>query len=259
MLRDFAIFLVLMALILSVFTMIGYTLFKDVEEYSRGYLAAKTLISSMLGGFDFAVLDGAELGETTGAIFLTIYLIIGNVLALNLLIAVLSNVYAEESIKANLLYLGQVLTQRPILEYDRDYGALTSSVPVWNITLVPAIPFYLAMKDTARLNHVLLHINYIPVLVIAVSFFFVVSLLLTPLAWLKGIALHGGYLFNSKLKQSTLTKITQFLIFLLFGLLIIMLNNLVDLYYFVKHLYCKDLIRKEKSEKLFAVPKDNLR
>ena len=115
------------------------------------------------------------------------------------------------------------------------------------------------MKDTSRLNHVLLHINYVPVLLIGVFLFGVVTLMLAPLAWLRGIALHGGYLFNSKLKQSTLTKVTQFLIFLFFGLLIIVLNNLVDMYYFIKHLYRKDLIKKEKLETLFAVPKDNMR
>ena len=49
----------------------------------------------MLGGFDFALLDDVDLGETTGAIYLFIFLAIANILALNLLIAVLSNVYAE--------------------------------------------------------------------------------------------------------------------------------------------------------------------
>ena len=109
MFKDFMIFLFLIVLNIAIFTVIGYMLFKEVEEYSAGYKVSKTLIASALGGFDYAILDSAELGETTGAIFLTFYLLVTSVLALNLLIAILSNVYNEVSVKVNILYIIQVL------------------------------------------------------------------------------------------------------------------------------------------------------
>ena len=63
-----------------------------------------------MGGFDYKILNDSELGETTGFIYLTAYLIFTSILALNLLIAILSNVYNEVSIKASILYIIQVLS-----------------------------------------------------------------------------------------------------------------------------------------------------
>ena len=76
------------------------------------------------------------------------FLIVTNILALNLLIAILTNTFQELSVRTNILFLSEILKLRTILEYDEDYGALVSTFPPWNVFVLPSIPFYLTKKDT---------------------------------------------------------------------------------------------------------------
>lgn len=89
----------------------------------------------------------------------------------------------------------------------------------------------------------------------------VYQILILPLAYLK-VAGHKWALVvkapRGKGSSSSLDRAAQALIFLFFGPLIMTLNIVVDLYWFVKHLYKMDLdksvIKKTKAEEVAELP-----
>ena len=149
---DFFVFILLFVLGLVIFGIVGTLLFGDVSAYNSFYNAVLTLVSSSLGEYDFETLQNSEKGRVMGDLYLLFFLITTNILALNLLIAILSNTYQTLSIKTNILFLSEILKLRTTLEYDKNYGAMVSTFPPWNVFVVPTIPFYLLRRNTYTLN-----------------------------------------------------------------------------------------------------------
>ncbi len=73
------------------------------------------------------------------------------ILILNLLIAILTNVY---NIYENLsigLFLSKILSTREQLESDDYYGAFISAIVPFNLFVIPFIPFGIMMKKSEKL------------------------------------------------------------------------------------------------------------
>ena len=257
---EFTKFMLFFSLILTIYAVVGTLLFDEVNShYSDFFSSLITLVSSALGGFDFTILDSSDKGTVVPDLYLISFLVITYILALNLLIAILSNTYNDLSVRANILFLSEVLKLRSTLEYDKDYGAMVSTFPPWNVLILPSIPFYITKKHTYSMNQTLFYVDYVPVLFISSALYMGVTFALLPLAWLRGILLHFGYLFNAKLKHPTSRKALQLIIFCFLGPFILSINNMVDFYYYLRHLHSNKLLKKENYETPFAVSKENIR
>lgn len=102
-----------------------------------------------MGQFDFTVYDN-NTGmptyvkyETIGKIYLVLWLIISNIMLLNLLVAMFNNTYAKLVQKGNGLFLIEIINIRPQMLYDEYYSGLVNSpfpFNAFNIFLI--IPYF---------------------------------------------------------------------------------------------------------------------
>ena len=93
MINDIVIFMVFFAIGLIIFASIGTLLFNSVSNYDSFYLSLKNLISTAMGNLNYLILANNDKSEYLGTIYLTIVIIVNNILILNLLIAILSSTY----------------------------------------------------------------------------------------------------------------------------------------------------------------------
>ena len=211
-----------------VFASIGNLLFSSVDQYSSLYNALKTLFSSSLGNFDFSTLANNNKSQNLGDIFLVIFVILNNILLLNLLIAILSSTYALLEGKKVVLYINEIIKLRSSLEYNEKCSSLISTFPPWNVIAVIMSPFIMIKPNPVGANRILLHIEYIPMLILLILMYIAINILLVPLAYLKGVIIHISLLMNKRIEKTFCRKLLNFLIYLFFGLFILFFNILTD-------------------------------
>ncbi|CAI2366954.1 unnamed protein product [Moneuplotes crassus] len=256
MLWDITIFMVLFGILLVVYASLAVLLFYTEAGYTNFYDAMITLFGSALGNFDFNSLDGSNKGRVTGEIYLVSFIILCNILILNLLIAILSTTYAQLDEKKVVLYINEILKLRSSLEYEKRTSGLISAFPPWNFFPLILSPFYFIIKDTRKFNEVVCHICYFPVLFLATIIFIVINCVILPLTYFKGVLVKLQFIFNKKVEVPIFRRINTFFIFFIGGPIILVLNLCVDIYMFFLHCYDKNInYRKEKSKVQFISSK----
>ena len=249
MLWDISIFMVLFAIILVIYSSIGNLLFYTESGYGNFQDTMVTLFGSALGNFDLNALDSSNKGEVVGKIFIISFVILWNILILNLLIAILSSTYALLEEKKLVLYINEILKLRSSLDYDKKATGLVSAFPPWNIFPLIFSPFYFVKGDTTKLNNIVFHICYIPVMTLIIIVFLIFNILLLPLAYIKGCIVKFQIIFNKKVEAPLKRRIITFIVFLLLGIGIVILNLWMDMVAFVMHLYQPTIrYRKEQSK-----------
>ena len=202
MMHDIVIFMILFVTQLIVFACIGNLLFADTSSYKNFYTAIKTLFNATMGNYVLESFQDSDKSEYLGHAFLILFIILNNILMLNLLIAILSSTYALLEDKKLVLYINEILKLRPSLEYDKGSSALVSTFPPWNIIALffsPAISF---AKNAETLNLILFHIEYIPLLILLFIVYLAGNILLIPLAYIKGIYVNLQQSWSKKVKAS---------------------------------------------------------
>ena len=236
---DIVVFMLLYLVQLILFASIAHILFTDVPNYHGLYTGSKTLFDVSLGNYSFKTLQGNSKSDTLGDIFVILFLIINNILLINLLIGILASTYAIYEGRGVSLYVNGILQMRSGTEYEGSYGALVSTFPPFNFFLLPLIPFYMVKKETRPMNRKVFHMTYIPVLCFAFLLFIFTSLLLIPFAYLKSIAnrCHQVRLSASASPKLKKTKVLQLVLFIFCGLFIMIANFALDCVLFFKHCY----------------------
>ena len=94
-------------------------------NFSNLFEASKTYVSSSLGSFEFEQYDESDDWKSYYGLFLHLAVLFSNmILMINLLIAIMSDTYAQLSELRTGLFWGQVIKEMPKLAYDKHYGAL---------------------------------------------------------------------------------------------------------------------------------------
>ena len=131
------------------------------------------LFDALLGNYEFSVFDNSQYGlGAYGKIYLIVYLTLSNIVLLNFLIAILSDTYSHLNEKKQGLYLQQVIYIKQTLIKDKHYSSLVFNFAPFNIILIPVAPFLL-IKQRPGLNNIMLHICYIPVLIVGCASLFI--------------------------------------------------------------------------------------
>mmetsp|Transcript_8018 Transcript_8018/g.7094 ORF Transcript_8018/g.7094 Transcript_8018/m.7094 type:complete len:848 (+) Transcript_8018:309-2852(+) len=252
MLWDIMIFMVLFGILLVIYASMAVLLFYTETGYTDFWEALVTLFGSALGNFDLAGLDGSNKGKLVGELYLISFIILCNVLILNLLIAILSSTYAKLEEKKLVLYINEILKLRSSLEYDARASGLISAFPPWNVFPLLFSPLFFFMKNTRKLNEFICYISYIPIMCVVSILFIVLNIVILPLAYFKGVLVKFQFLFNKKVEIPVLQRILTMIIFVIFGPIILILNLCVDIYVFFLHLFQRNInYRKEKSKVQF--------
>ena len=106
----------------------------------------------------------------------------------------------------------------------------------------------------------MLTIGYIPVMIGVTLVFAVYNLLLVPLAYVKlwWHKLVMIYVYSKSYRVSRADKFITFCLFWIFGLLTLTLSALADLYYFVRHLWLRDLLKTQHKSMHVQLSKRNI-
>ena len=158
MIWDIFIFMILFGIILVIYASIGNMLFYAEDSYSSFWESIVTLFGSALGNFDLTLLHNSDKGKLVGELYIISFVVLCNILTLNLLIAILSSTYAILEEKKLVLYINEILKLRDVLEYHPKASGLTSTSPPWNVFPLMALPLYLMMDDCESLNELVMYI-----------------------------------------------------------------------------------------------------
>lgn len=191
-------------------------------------------------------MKNARLGAFIGYAYFIIFMIINLILIMNLIVARLASTYKKYNKSLHLLVHLNTLQVREISEADDKYSAIVSAPFPLNILHFFAGSLVLNMRSPFA-NVVVLQIYYIPVAFTSFIVFFFYQLLILPFCYIKIIGHKFALMVKSPQGQgsrSTLDRAGNAFLFIIFGALLLSINAIADLYWFVRHLYKMDL---EKS------------
>ena len=116
-----------------------------------------------------------------GRIYLTLFLGINMIIALNLLIALLSTTYSDLHEKSLAIYYIGIIQERPTYKYSKSYGSLVSACFPYNIISYLCSPLLLSQAHRHSLNNIIMHVSFIPFLLISLLLHLLVCIILLPL------------------------------------------------------------------------------
>ena len=246
MTKDFLNFLIIYAILIIMFSIVGNLLFiiEIPKHYGSLFESILTIFDASLGNYSFTVFEGKHISDRTeaiGKVYLFIVVLLFNILVLNLIIAILSNTFNMFEPKSKGLYLSKILSVRPTMSYDETYGSLLIGLPPFNAHLLPLLPYFLLSKDPSKLNHGLVFIQHLLLVVTYLVIFFGISLFLVPFAFLKALLFKFSLIVDGKNMKDMLQRALYGMIFLNMGIPLLVLSCFVDTFYEILHIYQKKL------------------
>jgi len=161
---DFLYFLILYAILLIMFAVVGLIMFiPELPQYATMFESAMAVLDASIGNFNFDEFRGINNNDFLvgfGSIYTIIIVVVFNILILNLLIAILANTYQMFNTKATGLYLSKILISRSEMMFDSSYGSfLLTLIPI-NFFMVPLVPFAMCCKPSEKVNRILIIFQY---------------------------------------------------------------------------------------------------
>lgn len=116
-----------------------------------------------------------------------------------------------------------------------------------NVLHILFAPFLLASKNPQKVNEFILSIAYVPVMFFVTLVFIAYNVILIPLCFVKlwWHKLIMVYVYSKSYRVSRADKFITFCLFWMFGLIILTINSFVDIWYFLSHLWIKDLFKTQ--------------
>ena len=236
------------------FACVAMMIFGEMKVYNNFIDSVILLLESSLGQWDMNMYDGLSLGKYVGVIFHCFFLLMNLVMLLNLIIAILSNVYDTYQPKSLALYYDGVIESIPMFKYNKEYGSLICGQPPFNALVFPFIWAYSYMdgtEKTRRYNQLLLNILYFPIAVALIGIFIAGNLAMLPFAYIWSI-LHKINIFFKDMQRSKLEMTLELLFFIIVGPVFLFISQFRDLFYFVQQLYT------QKIDKLSSYKRPNM-
>ena len=154
----------------------------------------------------------------------------------------------------------ETLKIRPQTEADKEYSSLISLPTPFNFFHIFFAPFLLTSSRPQRCNECILTLGYLPVMLGVTIVFSIYNLLLVPLAYVKlwWHKLIMIYVYSKSYRVSRADKFITFCLFWIFGLLTLTLSALADIYYFVRHLWLRNLLKTQHKSVHTQIGKRNI-
>lgn len=123
-------------------------------------------------------------------------MLLANVLLLNLLIALLSNVYSEVISRVECEYRAVVVMHYEKWNWNAEYGLLIFLPSPLSYIALLLCPLYIFIKDTTKLNDILCRICYVIYAIPQFIMYILTSLLLILPVYAKGFLFFGRHGFE---------------------------------------------------------------
>lgn len=150
----------LSTLFLLCFSLLGYGLFNDIDQFSSYTRSFNEMYMSVFGAFDFAIYANSTItAEYYGRIFIGLFLLIFVVLVMNFLIAILSEVYSNFNGFANALQKREIIKLRALYEPHKHYYCLVKTPVYFNFYMLLLAPLVVIFKSE-KLNKLVFFLHY---------------------------------------------------------------------------------------------------
>jgi hypothetical protein len=234
---DIVPYLCLNLFVILAFALLAHMIFYRADSFSTFILSVSTLFNASVGSFDMNTFDYSQTAE--GSTFMSIWIVISNMMLLNLLIAVLSSRYEALAPEAEADYVTLLYTFYKGMAYHLEYGSLVSFPPPFNILQIPLIVLYFLPIKKTRTNEILFNVSYIPMLIFASMIHLINSLALVPFSFcfnLKRILLSKKYTKSG--------MITRLLLWLFGGVPYLLFLVIISLRSLFSYLYQKPAVEE---------------
>ena len=210
----------------------------DFETYTK---SITTLFSASLGVFSNNFTEYTLFGN----ILLSVFVLISLAMMINMLIALLTNVYGDVTARIDATHRRTLITYHHVSEWNDEYGFLMFLPPPLNIITILLAPFVMPCKNRKRITGFVCRMNFIIFAFFMWCFFLLYNLILFPFAWLKGFVILR---LPHKMRERSsfirfLAYLASFFAWLIGGIFYILLLLLIDSYDFVTIL-CRSLSMK---------------
>jgi hypothetical protein len=134
--------------------------------------------------------------------------------------------------KSTGLYLSKILNARDDMEFDENYGAFLLTMVPLNVIILPFVPYAIFKKPSAKLNTAILILQYSVFIILIYVIFLMGSCIMIPFAYLKSLGMKAQNLMKANILNEKIYNGVKLLIFLVFGIPILLVNQFTDFYYF---------------------------
>ena len=210
------VFLILSLMFLFAFTLMGFILFYDINEFSSIFYSFNTMYQSIFGGFDFTIYTKSNVTkEYYGRIFMCLFLLGFAVLVMNFLIAILSEVYSYNAKIANALHKKEIVKLRALYEPHKHYYCLVKAPIFINFYMILVAPFVIIWKSE-KLNKVVILFQYLIVFVFIQIGIFINLIVILPIFVVFIVYRKISYIFSkSTWASDILIRIIDIIVILL--------------------------------------------
>jgi hypothetical protein len=145
--KDMGIFFAVFMIELFGFACVGLLMFGKLKEYKSLYRTVIMLFETSMGNWDLKIYKPLGNKAFVGEMFHTVFILLNLLMLLNLVIAIMADTFNQMVAYKKGLYYDGVIEAMPIFKHDKRYGALISTVPPFNILVVPLLPFFLGTNN----------------------------------------------------------------------------------------------------------------
>ena len=228
-------YIIIIAMFLALCAGVFTSLF---NRYSEQFVDFSTSVVILFGGFlnDFNATNFKKGYTYFGSVLMMVYVCISAVLFVNLLIAVLSNVYEQMAKVVDASYRAIIIQYYRKFKWDQEYGYLLFLTSPFNIINIPcgiinAICCVNQKTFNKYITRILYMIFYFPIII---GFFILYTLIMIPFAYIKGNIIMFKYQQNLKiLVLFKILNIFKWLLSGIFFLIYIFLRDIVYCFFFL--------------------------
>ena len=230
-------FLFIWTVVLICISSVSSLLFGTLEEYSSFIDVVFVIFGTSLGSYDNSVFNELSYGKIVGESFITVAVLINNIVLLNFIIAILADTYSKLANDSLGIYYDGIIARIPIYEDDDRYGGLIVGTPPFNMLSIIMIPFYMLVKDESKLrnaNDLLVKVMFAPIALCILALFMVLNLVYLPFAYLTAIYkkiklirqkshVHSDLLPKSVRQEMSNSTWSDLVFFIIFGVILLLL------------------------------------
>ncbi|MDR3547013.1 MAG: ion transporter [Candidatus Pacebacteria bacterium] len=243
-------FCIFFFIVLFIFALAATLLFPSTEEgFERIDYIVLTLFQSSVGVFD---LNPPSNYSVEGKVFYVVFVFVVSIMLLNLIVAILNDVYSNMSAKSQSIYHREIIALRDRFRPHRRYQFMVSSFYVMDIfascAVLPVFPL-LTAAARERANTFLLYFEYTFCFAVMFPFYLLAEILLIPVAYLMTLTIKLKEIF--RVKADRLGRAGSAAFFLVLGPVMLVGYMFGDIFYCVLHAYMhrpSSALNKEGSD-----------
>ena len=253
-------FLFIWIVVLCMLASVASLLFGHLQSYA-GFLNSLYLqFGSGFGNYELEEFRESTYPEEFGKFFVVFTIIINSIILLNFIIAILADTYSTLSQKKLGLYYDGIIARIPVYEDDSRYGGLIIGTPPFNIFAIFLVPLFCCFRKNEKraqlVNERFTKVAYAPIALLILLIFASLTLVMIPfgyiiaiyhklrilcLIWRKGREKNDKAGASKSKRRTPEMVVKDLVIFLLFGVPMLIISWAVDCFYFLKSTYRDDI------------------